>query len=67
MQADARAGLDLPLRLLVWEDEQGMVFVSYHDPMQLQEIYRLEEQKEILQKMQGVLKKLSQKLSKSEE
>jgi uncharacterized protein (DUF302 family) len=32
MQADQRAGLDLPLKILVWEDAAGRAFVSYNDP-----------------------------------
>lgn len=63
MQADQRAGLDLPLRMLVWENEQGEVFVSYHDPANLSQTYQLEEREEVLQKMQGVLEKLAQKAS----
>lgn len=61
MQADQRAGLDLPLRMLVWQNEQGEVMVSYHDPMTLAQTYQLEEQQEVVQKMQGVVEKLAQK------
>ena len=64
MQSDQRAGLDLPLRMLVWENEEGKVMVSYHDPIELQETYQLSGQKETLEKMQEVLKKLVQKVSK---
>ena len=32
MQGDQRAGLDLPLKALVWEDGMGRAFVSYNDP-----------------------------------
>lgn len=63
MQVDARAGLDLPLRMLVWESEQGQVFVTYQNPMELLKNYQLAEEKETLQKMQGMLKKLTQKIS----
>lgn len=63
MQADQRAGLDLPLRILVWKNEEGEVFVSYHDPVYLSRTFQLEEKEEVLQKMQGVLKKLAQKVS----
>lgn len=65
MQADQRAGLDLPLRMLVWENEQGEVFVSYHDPLALSQTYQLEEQEEILQKMQGVMETLARKASRA--
>ena len=32
MQDDQRAGLDLPLKALVWEDAAGKTFVTYNDP-----------------------------------
>ena len=35
MQADQRIGIDLPLRALVWLDEQGRTQVSYVDPAAL--------------------------------
>ena len=31
MQDRQTAGIDLPLKLLVWEDEQGKIWVSYND------------------------------------
>ncbi|MCB1733826.1 MAG: DUF302 domain-containing protein [Gammaproteobacteria bacterium] len=43
MQKDARAGLDLPLRVLVYEDADGRTWVSYHDPRALRESYALGE------------------------
>lgn len=64
MQADPRVGLDLPLRLLIWENKEGKVFVSYHDPIELQEAYQLEGQKETVEKMQEALKKLTTKESR---
>jgi len=35
MQADQTIGIDLPLKLLVWEDEGGEVRISYNDPVWL--------------------------------
>ena len=32
MQAAATAGIDLPLKLLVWQDAEGATQVSYNDP-----------------------------------
>jgi uncharacterized protein (DUF302 family) len=32
MQSRQTIGLDLPLRVLVWEDEAGKVWLSYHPP-----------------------------------
>ncbi len=32
MQIDQRAGIDLPLKILVWTDEQNVTRVAYNDP-----------------------------------
>jgi uncharacterized protein (DUF302 family) len=37
MQAAPSVALDLPLKILVWEDGQGRVWVSYNSPTYLQE------------------------------
>jgi uncharacterized protein (DUF302 family) len=41
MQADPRAGLDLPLRLLVWDDD-GIIRVAWRDPRTLAAEYQLQ-------------------------
>lgn len=35
IQCAPTVGIDLPLKLLVWEDLQGNVFISYNDPAYL--------------------------------
>ncbi|HEY1415309.1 MAG TPA: DUF302 domain-containing protein [Caulobacteraceae bacterium] len=32
MQARQTAGIDLPLKALVWQEETGQTFVAYNDP-----------------------------------
>ncbi len=32
MQADQRIGIDLPLKMLAWEDAAGRTWLSYNDP-----------------------------------
>ncbi len=39
MQAIPEAGLDLPLKVLVWEDAEAKVWVSWNDPGYLQSRY----------------------------
>ena len=41
MQAAPGTALDLPLKILVWEDDQGTVWVSYNSPAYLQERHGL--------------------------
>lgn len=60
MQADQRTGLHLPLRLLVWEDENGLVHLSYRHPNDLKRDFELSKQQAVLSKMGMVLEKLSE-------
>jgi uncharacterized protein (DUF302 family) len=32
MQAEQSVGIDLPLKILVWQDDSGATWVSYNDP-----------------------------------
>jgi len=41
MLASPSAAIDLPLKILVWEDTQGKVWVSYNSPAYLQERHNL--------------------------
>lgn len=41
MQADQTIGIDLPLKLLVWEDAGGKVWVAWNDPVWLGDRHRL--------------------------
>ncbi len=42
MQKDSAAALDLPLRVAVYADDAGDVFVSYHDQHGLSALYDVE-------------------------
>ena len=41
MLAAPRSAIDLPLKILVWDDAQGKVWVSYNSPGYLQERHNL--------------------------
>jgi uncharacterized protein (DUF302 family) len=41
MIAAPSIGIDLPLKVLVWEDEQGSVWISYNSPVYLRERHSL--------------------------
>lgn len=58
MQAAQVTGLDLPLRVVVWEGEDGTVTLAYHDPMELAEL-GIPADAEVLAKMAGALDKLT--------
>jgi uncharacterized protein (DUF302 family) len=44
MLAAASIAIDLPLKILVWEDAQGKVWLSYNSPEYLRERHGLPEQ-----------------------
>jgi uncharacterized protein (DUF302 family) len=58
MQADPTVGIELPLRILVWDDH-GTTKVGYRDPRELAASYALESQAEVLGKMAGALEHLA--------
>jgi uncharacterized protein (DUF302 family) len=58
MQADPRAGLDLPLRMLVWSQD-GATNIAYRDPRGLAEDYNVAAHGDVLDKLAAVLSQLA--------
>lgn len=54
-------GLDLPLRVVVYEDQSGRVHVAYHPPANLAEEHGVPADAEVLKKMTGAMNKLTDK------
>jgi uncharacterized protein (DUF302 family) len=52
MLAAPSSAIDLPLKILIWEDAQGKVWVSYNSPVYLQERHGLP--RELLQNLAAV-------------
>ena len=44
MLAAPSSAIDLPLKILIWEDAQGKVWVSYNSPAYLQERHNLPQE-----------------------
>lgn len=61
MLHDPAAGLDLPLRVLVYTDSDGNVQVIYHNPQGMKASYDLAECK-VLNKVEGALDGLTGKV-----
>ena len=60
MQDDPLAGLHLPLRVLVYQDADGQVWLAYEDPSKsLIELDGIEADAAYLSKMSGALSKLT--------
>ena len=58
MLAAPSSAIDLPLKILIWEDDHGKVWVSYNSPEYLQERYDIPQ--ELLQNI-AIVKTLAAK------
>lgn len=59
MKTQQSIALDLPQKMLVWEDENGEVFVSYNDIYFLKNRHLLQGQDDVLEKISDALDKIS--------
>jgi uncharacterized protein (DUF302 family) len=58
MQSDPRIGIELPLRILVWADAEG-VLLGYRDPRELAADYDVAQDESTLEQMATLLAELS--------
>ncbi len=59
MQSTQRIGIDLPLKVLVWEDGEGKVWLGYLPVAILLQRYAIADRPKIQTKMTGLLAKLA--------
>ena len=59
MLSDQAAGLDLPIRVAAWQDENGQVWIAYNAPQWLASRHGIENRAEVIKKMTGALDKLT--------
>ncbi len=59
MQCAQEVAIDLPQKVLVYEDAEGKTWLAYNNPMYLKERHGIEECDEVLTKVSGVLSKLT--------
>jgi len=59
MQQEQRMGIDLPLKFLVWEDEDGNTWVTYHDIRTLLEDHGIELDEEVTNKVESAMNGIS--------
>ena len=59
IQASQSMGLDLPLRVVAWQEEDGTVMVGYHDPADVAAMHGLPADHPTIARMQGALGKLT--------
>lgn len=59
MNVNQRMGIALPMKMLVWQDEEGAVWVGYQRPVDLAEDYGIPTDHKVIKGMTGALDKLS--------
>jgi uncharacterized protein (DUF302 family) len=59
MQSNQTAGIDLPLKALVWEDGAGKVWLTYNDPAYLARRHRVGDQEATVRAMTAALQALA--------
>jgi uncharacterized protein (DUF302 family) len=59
MQSNPTAGIDLPMKALVWEGSEGKVWLAYNDPFYLARRHGIEDRGAVLEKMSAALNKIS--------
>jgi uncharacterized protein (DUF302 family) len=59
MTSDQRAGIDLPLKALAWQDAEGVVWLSYTRPDFMFGRFGITDRAKIQQKMTGALAKFA--------
>lgn len=58
MKDNQKAGIALPMKILVYDDQDGQTWVSYVDPKYLKTNYGLNKQEKIFKKVQKALKSI---------
>jgi uncharacterized protein (DUF302 family) len=48
MERAQTIGIDLPLKALVWQDEQGQVWLAYNDPAWMAQRHGIKEPQQVL-------------------
>lgn len=63
MQSAQTIGIDLPQKMLLWEDGDGRVFIAYNDPGHLADRHGLSGMDELLESIRGALENLAEAAS----
>ena len=55
MQANRLVAIDLPMKVLVWEDDAGKVWIAYTPPSTIKARYKIDGRDDTLMAMAGAL------------
>jgi uncharacterized protein (DUF302 family) len=66
MQASQTAGIDLPLKALVWQDAAGKTWLSYNEPGWIAQRHSIANADPVVSKMTAALSAISRKAADSQ-
>jgi uncharacterized protein (DUF302 family) len=66
MQVNQKIGIDLSLKILIWADEAGKVFLTYNDPQYLVDRHHITDRAKNVAAMTGLLQKISTAVTSNE-
>ena len=64
MQCSQSVGIDLPQKALIWQDDQGQVWLSYNDPNYLAQRHGISECTEVIKKVEKALSNFAKAATK---
>lgn len=64
MQSNQMAGLDLPMKVLAWKDENGKTWLGYHSPQQIADNLHMTDAADAVNMLAGVMEKLTEHATK---
>lgn len=59
MTSQPSVGIDLPVKVLVWQDRDGKVWLAFNDPAYLAARHGIRDRQEVIEKMSGLLRGLA--------
>ncbi len=59
MKSNPAIGLGLPIKVIAWEDDKGVVTIAYNDPAWMVSRYGINDRDEVVKKMTGALMKFT--------
>ena len=67
MKENQMAGIDLPMKILIWQDTSGKTQMTYNDPAWIAQRHGLTTSAPVIKKMSGALNKITNKAAGTQE
>jgi len=67
MKENQMAGIDLPMKILIWQDAEGKTQLIYNDPAWIAQRHGLTSSAHVIKKMSGALNKITNKAAGTQE